>query len=55
MKNLFKMNPIFHFKHDIKFNPKELLNDTKHVHLKLEGLSLSNQGISTTKHQFCNM
>ncbi len=46
------MNPIFHFKYDIKFNPKELLNYTKHMHPYLEGLLLSNQGIFTTKHQF---
>jgi hypothetical protein len=52
MKNLLKMNSIFHFKHNIEFNPKELLNDTKHMHPKLEGLLLSNQSISTTKHQF---
>jgi hypothetical protein len=52
MKSLLKMNPIFHFKYDIELNPEELLNDTKHVHPKLEGLLLSNQGISTTKHQF---
>jgi hypothetical protein len=45
MKNLLKMNPKFHFEYDIKFVPKELLNDTKHMHLELEGLLLSNQGI----------
>jgi hypothetical protein len=52
MKKLLKMNPKFHFKYDIEFIPEELLNDTKHMHLEFEGLLLSNQGISTTKHQF---
>ncbi len=52
MKHLFKMNPIFHFKYDIEFILEELLNDTKHMHLELEGLLLSNQGISNTEHQF---
>jgi hypothetical protein len=46
------MNPKFHLKYDIEFIRKELLNETKHMHLKLEGLLLSNQGISTIKHQF---
>jgi hypothetical protein len=32
MKNLLKMNPIFHFKYNIESNPEELLNDTKHMH-----------------------
>jgi len=35
MKNLLKMNPKFHFKYDIEFIPKELLNNTKHMHLEL--------------------
>ncbi len=46
------MNPKFHFEYDIEFIPKELLNDTKHVHPKFEGLLLSNQDISTIEHQF---
>jgi len=52
MRNLLKMNLIFHFEYNIEFIPKELLNDTKHMHPKLEGLLLSNQGISTIEHQF---
>jgi hypothetical protein len=40
MKILLKMNPKFHFKYDVEFIPKELLNDTKHMHLELEGLLL---------------
>jgi hypothetical protein len=32
MKILFKMNPRFHFKYNIKFILEELLNDIKHVH-----------------------
>jgi hypothetical protein len=52
MKILFKMNSRFHFEYNIEFIQEELLNDTKHVHPKLEGFLLSNQGISTTKHQF---
>jgi hypothetical protein len=52
MKNLLKKNLIFHFEYNIKFIPKESLNDTKHMHLELEGLLLSNQGISTIEHQF---
>ncbi len=40
------MNPKFHFKHDIKFIPKELLNDTKHAHPLLEKLLLSNEWYS---------
>jgi hypothetical protein len=52
MKKLFKMNPKFYFEYNIEFIPEELLNDTKHVHPKLEGLLLSNQGTSTTEHQF---
>jgi hypothetical protein len=52
MKNLLKMNPRFHFEYNIKFIPEKLLNDTKHMHPELEGFLLSNQGISTTKHQF---
>jgi hypothetical protein len=46
------MNPKFHFKYNIEFILEELLNDTKQAHLELEGLLLSNQGISTTEHQF---
>jgi len=48
MKHLFKMSPRFHFKYDIEFIQEELLNDTKHMHLELEGLLLSSQGISNT-------
>ncbi len=51
-KNLLKMNSKFHFEYDIEFILEELLNDTKHVHPELEGLLLSNQGISTIEHQF---
>ncbi len=49
---LFKMNPKFYFEYNIEFIPEELLNDTKHMHAELEGLLLSNQGISITEHQF---
>jgi hypothetical protein len=50
MKNVLKMNPNFHFEYDIEFSIKELLNNTKHVHPKLEGFLLPNQGISTIEH-----
>jgi hypothetical protein len=32
MKNLLKMNLIFHFEYNIKFIQEELLNDTKHMY-----------------------
>jgi hypothetical protein len=50
MKNVIKMNPNFHFEYDIEFILEELLNNTKHVHPKLEGLLLPNQGVSTIEH-----
>ncbi len=50
MKNVLKMNPNFHFEYDIEFIIEELLNNTKHVHPKLEGFLLPNQGISTIEH-----
>jgi len=32
VRNLLKMNLIFHFEYNIECIPKELLNDTKHMH-----------------------
>jgi hypothetical protein len=50
MKNVLKMNPNFYFEYDIEFILKELLNNTKHVHPKLEGLLLPNQGLLSIEH-----
>ncbi len=52
MRNLLKMNSKCHFENDIKLIPRKLINDTKHMHPKLEELFLMKQGIPIIKHQF---
>jgi hypothetical protein len=49
MKNLLKMNPKHHLLNYNKIILKELLLDTIHVHLELDGLLLAKKGISNTE------
>jgi hypothetical protein len=38
MKTLLKFNPRHHWQNKVEIIPEELLNNTKHMHPKLQGL-----------------
>jgi len=54
MKSLLKFNPRYHWQNKVENFPKELLNDTKYMHPKLQGLLLANEGISSIEISICN-
>jgi hypothetical protein len=45
MKTLLKFNPKHHWQNKGENIPKELLNDTKHMNLELQGLLFAKEGI----------
>jgi hypothetical protein len=53
MKTLFKFNPKHHWQNEVGIIPKELLNNTKHLHLELQGLLFTREGISSTEISIC--
>jgi hypothetical protein len=53
MKTLLKFNPKHHWQNKVGIIPKELLNDTKHMHSELQGLLLTREGISSTEISIC--
>ncbi len=53
MKTLFKFNPKHHWQNEVEIIPKELLNDTKHMHLELQGLLLAKESILSTEISIC--
>jgi hypothetical protein len=53
MKTLLKFNPRHHWQNKVEIIPKELLNDTKHMHPKLQGLLFAKEGISATEIFIC--
>ncbi len=52
MKILLKLNPKHHVSNDYDMIPQELIIDTMHIHLELEGLLLSKKGISNNEPKF---
>ncbi len=53
MKTLHKFNLKHHWQNKVEIILKELLNNTKHVHLESQGLLLAKEGILSTKISIC--
>jgi hypothetical protein len=53
MKILLKFNPKHHGQNKVGIIPKELLNDTKHMDLELQGLLFTREGILSIEMSIC--
>jgi hypothetical protein len=53
MKTLLKFIPRHHWKNKVEIIPKELLNDTKYMHPKLQGLIFVKEGILSIEISIC--
>jgi hypothetical protein len=53
MKTLHKFNRKHHWQNKVEIILKELLNNTKHMHMELQGLLLAKEGILSTEIFIC--